>query len=139
MTVTNLLSRQSLLLPARGHCVLPDYEEIMAPVRYRIHHTPDCFSHRIGGRGVQFHEKPGQFGATPFRFRGVKPFRSGGEVKTNTIHSASHSISCNCTNTMRSHSSWASQLSNTIDIDMTVQVDSVSCNCIQEWVHVAYA
>ena len=105
-----------------------------APVtRYRIHHTPDCFSHRIGGFS---YTTPRQSGVTPLRFRGVKPLRFGGEVKINPIHSAPHSISCNCTNPMWFHSSWASQLLKTIDLDIAVQIDSVSCNCNQKWVHV---
>ena len=101
--------------------------------RYRIHHTPDCFSHRIGGFS---YTTPRQSGVTPLRFRGVKPLRFGGEVKINPIHSAPHSISCNCTNPMWFHSSWASQLLKTIDLDIAVQIDSVSCNCNQKWVHV---
>ena len=73
--------------------------------------------------------KPRQSGVTPLRFRGVKPFRFGSEMKILPIYSAPHSISCNCTNPMWSHSSWASQLSKTIDLDIAVQVHSVSCNC----------
>ena len=77
---------------------------------------------------------PRESDVTPLRFRGVKPHRFGGEVKINPIFSAPHSISCNCTNPMRYHSSWASQLSKTIDLDIAVQVYSVSRNCNQIWV-----
>ena len=104
-----------------------------APVkRYRIHHTTDCFSNRIGGFS---YTTPRQSGAIPLHFRGVKPLRFGGEVKMNPCHSTPHSILCNCINPMRSHSSWASQLSKTIDLDIAVQVDPVPCNCNQKWVH----
>ena len=56
-------------------------------------------------------------------------------MKINPIHSAPLSISCNCTNPMWSHSSWALQLSKTINVDIVVQVDSALCNYNQKWVH----
>ena len=55
-------------------------------------------------------------------------------MKINPIHSAQHSISCNYNNPIWSHSRWALQLSKTIDLDITVQVDSMSCNCKRKWV-----
>ena len=104
-------------------------------------HDTGFITHRIafcigwGGGGFSYTTSR-QSGVTPLRFRGVKPLRFGGEVKINPIHSAPHSISCNCTNPMWFHSSWASQLLKTIDLDIAVQIDSVSCNCNQKWVHV---
>ena len=78
-------------------------------------------------RVVQLHDAEAiQCHSTPFSQS--ETIRFAGEVKINQIQSAPHSISCNCTNSMRSHSSWASQQSKTIDLDIAVQVDSVSCN-----------
>ena len=55
-------------------------------------------------------------------------------MQTHPNHSTPHSILCNFFNAMLSHSSWASQLSRTRDLDIAVEVDSVSCDCSQKWV-----
>ena len=85
-------------------------------LRPQLHDT-GSITHRI----TLSYTAPRQSSVTPFCFPGVKPLLFGGEVKVNPIHSAPHSISCNCTNPMWSHSSWASQLSKTIDLGITVQ------------------
>ena len=50
----------------------------------------------VSERGVPLRQSD----VTPLRCRGVKPCLSGGDVKFNPIHSALHSISCNCTKPM---------------------------------------
>ena len=106
----------------------------MVPVtRYQIQHPPDCSLHRIVESSL--HDTDAiQCYYTPLSRSETIPFWRLGGDQSDSRRSAFHLVS-SCTNSMWSHSSWESQLSKTIDLEIPVQVDSVSCNCNQKCVH----